>query len=155
MPDAIDTTVERVLSGADASPEAALRGLDSALEQEIAARAAVLGAAEPAWVLGAEGGGPLGLARRFIAFYTAALRRELCDAEGGCLKQKYRDLIGSEDTKTQIKQVTPGVLEALGADKDRFASPVTIGAYVALWLVRSGLEQWCAAPSDTNTQSFG
>lgn len=151
MPDQVNDAVEMVLSSGheSANPDDVLRQLDAALQQDLQSQAAVLSAEEPpAWVLsGEEGGGFGSMAGRFISFYRDALRRELCDIEGGCLKQKYRDLIGSEDTKTQVRELTPTVVETLGGDAKSLSSPITIAAYVALWLARSGLEQWCAKAS--------
>lgn len=155
MANQFDDAVDAVLSSSGADADAALRQLDDSLQQDLQAQTAVLGDTElPPWaqgdsadaapaVLGDEGGF-LGTAQRFIRFYTDALYRELCDADGGCLKAKYSDLISGTDTKEQVKKLTPGVLNALGDDQGKLVSPVTIAATVALWLARSGLEQWCA-----------
>lgn len=147
MADQFDEVVESVLGGNEqVDADDALRQLDAALQQDVQSRALVLSDEEPQpWVLGGEEGGGFGsMARRFIRFYTNALYRELCDAEKGCLKAKYSGMIESDSTKEQVKQLTPTVLDAIGDDQGKFVSPVTIAAYVALWLARSGLEQWCA-----------
>jgi hypothetical protein len=146
MTNQIDEAVEMVLSGsANFNADDALRQLDAALQQDVESQAAVLSGEDPtAWVLGGEsGGGFFSMARRFVNFYTDALSRELCDSEGGCLKEKYRNLISSDDTRKQVKDLTPTVLDTIGADKS-LLSPITIAVYVALWLSRTGLEQWCA-----------
>ena len=103
------------------------------------------GAEEPApWVLGGESGGGFGsLAQRFIGFYSDAIRREICDAEGGCLKEKYRNLIGDNVGET-VKLIAPVILEALGSKESSLSALPRVAAMLGLWLARSGLEQWCA-----------
>ena len=147
MADEVNEAVEHVLSsGLDgASENEILRQLDAELEQQMQARALVLGAEEPApWVLGGETGGGFGsIARRFISFYSTAIRREICDPAGGCLKEKYRNLIG-ENTGDTVRKIAPVILDAFGDKESALSAPATAAAMVALWLARSGLEQWCA-----------
>jgi hypothetical protein len=147
MADEVNDAVEHVLSsGLDgASENEILRQLDAELEQQMQARALVLGADEPApWVLGGETGGGFGsIARRFISFYSTAIRREICDPTGGCLKEKYRNLIG-ENVGDTVRKIAPVILDALGDKESALSAPATAAAMVALWLARSGLEQWCA-----------
>jgi hypothetical protein len=147
----VDEAVDQVLSGglAVASESEILRQLDAELQQQTQARALVLsGEAPQPWVLGGEGAGGFGsMAQRFISFYTTALHRELCDAEGGCLKDKYRQVLGGQDLQSQVKSLAPVVLAALGISASLVA-PATVAAIVALWLARVGLEQWCAAPQE-------
>jgi hypothetical protein len=147
MADEVNEAVAHVLSsGLDrASENEILRQLDAELEQQTQARALVLGAEEPApWVLGGEAGGGFGsIARRFISFYSSAIRREICDTQGGCLKEKYRNLIG-ENVGDTVTKIAPVILEALGNKESALSAPATVAAMVGLWLARSGLEQWCA-----------
>jgi hypothetical protein len=147
MADDVNEAVEQVLSGglANASENEILRQLDAELEQQTQARALVLGDEEPApWVLGGESGGGIGsIASRFINFYSAAIRREICDTEGGCLKEKYRNLIG-ENVGDTVKAIAPVVLEALGSTETTLGALPRVAAMLGLWLARSGLEQWCA-----------
>src|SRR6478672_10951322 len=106
----VNEAVAQVLSGGleNANENEILRQLDAELEQQMQARAMVLGAEEPApWVLGGETGGGFGsIARRFISFYSSAIRREICDTEGGCLKEKYRNLIG-ENVGDTVRKIAP------------------------------------------------
>src|SRR4051812_12002042 len=100
MANDINEAVEQVLGAGmgSAAENEILRQLDAELEQQTQARALVLGAEEPAaWVLGGESGGGFGsIARRFINFYSTAIRNELCDTQGGCLKERYSALIGGQ-----------------------------------------------------------
>ena len=143
----VNEAVEQVLSGGleNASESEILRQLDAELEQQTQANAMVLGAEEPApWVLGGESGGGFGsLAQRFIGFYSDAIRREICDAEGGCLKEKYRNLIG-ENVGDTVKAIAPVILEAVGSKENTLGALPRVAAMLGLWLARSGLEQWCA-----------
>ena len=151
MADDVNEAVEQVLSGGleNASESEILRQLDAELEQQTQANAMVLGAEEPApWVLGGESGGGFGsLAQRFIGFYSDAIRREICDAEGGCLKEKYRNLIGNNVGDT-VKAVAPVILEAVGSKEGSLSALPRVAAMLGLWLARSGLEQWCASNPD-------
>jgi len=148
MANDVNEAVEQVLSGGleNASEGEILRQLDAELEQQTQANAMVLGAEEPApWVLGGETGGGFGsLAQRFIGFYSEAIQREICDTEGGCLKEKYRNLIGDNVGDT-VKLIAPVILEALGSKESSLSALPRVAAMLGLWLARSGLEQWCAA----------
>ena len=148
MANEVDEAVEQVLSGGleNASESEILRQLDAELEQQTQANAMVLGEEEPApWVLGGESGGGFGsLAQRFIGFYSAAIRREICDAEGGCLKEKYRNMIGDNAGET-VKAIAPVILEAIGSKEGTLSALPRVAAMLGLWLAKSGLEQWCAS----------
>ena len=147
MADDVNEAVDQVLSAGrgNASEGEILRLLDAELEQQTQARAMVLGDEEPAaWVLGGETGGGIGsIASRFINFYSDAIRREICDAEGGCLKEKYRSFIG-ENVGDTVKAIAPVLLEALGSKETSLGALPRVAAMLGLWLARSGLEQWCA-----------
>jgi hypothetical protein len=147
MADDVNEAVEQVLSGGleNASENEILRQLDAELEQQTQARAMVLGDDEPAaWVLGGESGGGIGsIASRFINFYADAIRREICDTEGGCLKEKYRSMIGDNVGDT-VKAIAPVMLEAIGSKENSLGALPRVAAMLGLWLARSGLEQWCA-----------
>lgn len=152
----IDEAVEHTLSSGlpQAGPDEILRRLDAELQQQTEASAAVLsGAEQEPWVLGGEGAGGVGnMAQRFISFYSSALRREICDAQGGCLKEQYRQMLGGQDLRSQIKALAPVVLATLGIGASLVA-PATVAAIVALWLLRTGLEQWCAAAPQAGAAS--
>lgn len=143
--DAVDQVLRSGLAGADEN--AILRQLDAELQQQTEAQAMVLGGDEPApWVLGGEQSGGFGsMARRFLNFYGDALHREICDAQQGRLKEQYRSLMGSSDTNDKVKALAPVVFGALGLGAS-LINPAAIAAIVALWLVRIGLDQWCALP---------
>lgn len=145
----VNEAVEQVLSAGleGASESEILRQLDAELEQQTMARAMVLSGEEASpWVLGGETGGGFGsIARRFISFYSAAIQREICDTQGGCLKEQYRKLIGGESFGDQVKAIAPVILGAFGSEEKTLSAPATVAAIVALWLARTGLEQWCAA----------
>lgn len=146
MPNDIDQTVDQVLGEGleHASQAEILDRLDAELRQQTAGRAGVLGdeTATP-WLRGAAAGGSA--AQRFIAFYAAAIHREICDPEKGRLKDEYRGTIGGLALADQVKALVPYVLTALGIGAS-FVNPAAIAALVALWLIRVGLDQWCAAP---------
>ena len=152
---AVDQVLSSGLAGADESE--IVRRLDAELQQQTEAGAMVLGGDEPApWVLGGESGGGFGsMAQRFLGFYAEALRKEICDSEKGQLKDQYRSLIGSADTNDRVKAIAPVVLTAIGVGA-ALVNPAAIAAIVALWLVRLGLDQWCALPAaKTETSATG
>jgi hypothetical protein len=156
MADEVNDAVEHVLSSglASAGENEILRQLDAELEQQNQARAMVLGADEPAaWVLGGETGGGFGsIARRFISYYTNAIRNEICDTQCGCIKEKYRNLL-SGDTSEHVRNLAPAIFDTLKVNESTLSAPASVAALVALWLARVGIEQWCAeagkAPEST------
>ncbi len=146
MPNDIDQTVDQVLGeGLEHASEAQiLERLDAELKQQTSGHAAVLGAGDAhPWLGGEAAGGSA--AQRFIAFYADAIHKEICDPEKGRLKDEYRGTIGGLALADQVKSLVPYVLTALGIGAS-FINPAAIGALVALWIVRVGLDQWCAAP---------
>lgn len=143
----IDQAVEQVLGSglALASEGEILRQLDTELQQQAESQAMVLGGEEPApWVLGGDSGFG-SMAQRFINFYADALYREICDPQQGRLKDEYRSLVGGADTTGRVKALVPTVLAAIGVGAS-LVNPAVIAAIVALWLVKLGLDQWCALP---------
>jgi hypothetical protein len=144
LDDAVDQLINSGLQ--QNAPDEIVRRLDAELQQQTEASAMVLSGAEPeAWVLGGENAGGFGsMAQRFISFYSSALHHEICDPQGG-LTQKYKAMLGGQDIKSQIKVLAPVVLATLGVSATLVA-PATVAAIVAIWLLRTGLEQWCAAP---------
>ncbi|NOK64058.1 MAG: hypothetical protein GFH27_549409n32 [Chloroflexi bacterium AL-W] len=130
-----------------------LRQLDAELQQQIQARVMVLGtdASEP-WVLGGEQAGGFGsMAHRFLTFYTKSLHREICDAQTAMLKQQYRTMLGGPNLREQTKALTPIVMSVIGAGAS-LMNPSIIAVLVAIWMLRVGLDHWCAAPQQTPLQ---
>lgn len=130
-----------------------LRQLDAELQQQIQARAMVLGTDTPEpWVLGGEQAGGFGsMAHRFLTFYMEALHREICDAQTAMLKQHYRTMLGGADLRSQTKALTPIVLSVIGAGA-ALINPSIIAVLVAIWMLRVGLDHWCAAPQKTSSK---
>jgi hypothetical protein len=153
MANELDDAVEQMLSSGlnQNSPDEIVRRLDAELQQQTEASAMVLSGAEPeVWVLGGEHAGGFGsMAQRFITYYSSALHREICDPQGG-LTQQYKSMLGGQDLKSQVKTLAPVVLAAIGVSATLVA-PATVAAIVAVWLLRVGLEQWCAAPPPATT----
>lgn len=144
----IDQAVDQVLGSglATANEDEILHQLDVELQQQAESQAMVLGEEEPApWVLGGEGGNFGSMAQRFINFYADAIYREICDPQQGRLKDQYRSLIGGSDTNDRVRALVPVVLSAIGVGAS-LLNPAAIAAIVALWLVKLGLDQWCALP---------
>jgi hypothetical protein len=141
----LDDIIEQTLQDGlgEAGVSAILRRLDIELQHQVEVSA--LGGQTPeAWVVGGVAAGGFGsMSERFIAFYAAAFRRELCDAEGVGLKPRYTELLRGQDLPDQIKLLVPAILTSL-ADSVTWMVPLTVAMLVALWLVRVGLEQWCA-----------
>lgn len=158
QPNDIDQAVDQVLGNglASADEHEILRQLDVALQQQAESQAMVLGGDEPApWVLGGESGGGFGtMAQRFLSFYGDALYREICDPAKGQIKDEYRSLVGGADTKDRVKSLVPTVLAAIGIGAS-LINPAAIAALVALWLVKLGLDQWCALPRASATPPTG
>jgi hypothetical protein len=151
--DELDAAIARMVSaGLDhASTDELLQQLNDELEQQVNNPIALDAASEP-WVYGDDpvaldasaAEQPAGMARRFLGYYGAALKRELCDAEGGCLKEGYRKQLSGQDLKTNLAALAPTVLATIGASV-ALVAPAVVAAIVAVWLLRVGLEQWCAA----------
>jgi|GEM_PF-2478933 len=153
MANELDDAVEQMVNSGlqQSAPDEIVRRLDAELQQQTEASAMVLSGAEPEpWVLGGEHAGGFGsMAQRFISFYSTALHKEICDPQGG-LNQQYKSALGGQDIKSQIKVLAPVVLAAVGVSATLVA-PATVAAIVAIWLLRMGLEQWCAAPPPATT----
>jgi hypothetical protein len=148
LDDAIDQTLSSGLQ--QAGPTEILRRLEAELQQQTEASALVLSGSEPeAWVLGGQAAGGFGsMAQRFLTYYSTALHHEICNPQGGGLKDQYKQLLGGQDVRSQVRALAPVVLATLGVSASLVA-PAAVAAIVALWLLRTGLEQWCAAPPAT------
>lgn len=135
----------------DAVDEAAIiRRLDKELQQQ--SEASALGATlhdeegSSPWVLGgADAGGFGSMAQRFLSFYTDAIHREICSSDHSGLKDQYRTLMGGQSTQEQVRSLVPILINAIGASA-ALINPAAIAALVALWLIRTGLDQWCTVP---------
>ena len=151
MTSATDEAVEELVSAGltKASESEILRLLDAELQQQSEASALVSsGEAPEPWVLGGAAAGGFGsLARRFLTFYSAAMRRELCSADGAGLNTRHVELLRGQALPDQLKLIAPLVLTAF-EDSTALVVPGTVAAIVALWLVHIGVEQWCAAPAN-------
>src|SRR5262245_54284408 len=116
MTSGTDEAVEELVSAGltKASEGEILRLLDAELQQQSEASALVAGGAAPEpWVLGgATAGGCGSLAQRFLTFYSAAMRRELCAAEGGGLNTHYAEQLRGQAIPDQLKLIAPLVLTA-------------------------------------------
>ena len=144
--DIIEQTLQDGLGEAGVS--AILRRLDIELQHQVEV-SALGGQAPEAWVVGGVAAGGFGsMSERFIAFYAAAFRRELCDAEGAGLQPGYAQQLRGQDLPDQIKLLAPAIVTSL-ADSVTLMVPLTVAVLVALWLIRVGLEQWCAASQET------
>lgn len=129
---------------------AIIRRLDKELQQQ--SEASALGATlhdeegSSPWVLGgADAGGFGSMAQRFLSFYTDAIHREICNPDQSGLKDQYRTLMGGQSTQEQVRSLVPLLINAIGASA-ALINPAAIAALVALWLIRSGLDQWCTLP---------
>jgi hypothetical protein len=149
----IESAIEQTLgAGLDTQdPDQIMRTLGQELEQQSSQSVLVLSAEdEPeSWVLGAGDEGqdaPEGIAARFLRFYGDGLRKELCDVEGGCLKEQYNKILTGGDMRANLTALAPSVLAAIGASTALIA-PAVVATLVAVWLLRVGLQQWCAASS--------
>ena len=145
----LDDIIEQTLQDGlgEAGVSAILRRLDIELQHQVEV-SALGGQAPEAWVVGGVAAGGFGsMSERFIAFYAAAFRRELCD-EGGGLKPDYAQLLRGQDLPDQIKLLAPAIVTSL-ADSVTLMVPLTVAVLVALWLIRVGLEQWCAASQES------
>jgi hypothetical protein len=149
----LDEVINVTLGGLDlesVDENAIIRRLDKELQQqsEASALGATLQDGEPSspWVLGgAEAGGFGPMAQRFLAFYTDAIHREICSPDSSGLKDTYRNLLGGQSTQEQVRSLVPTLINAIGASA-ALINPAAIAALVALWLIRTGLDQWCTVP---------
>lgn len=145
----ISQAIEHVFSIglASADERELLRQLDAELQQQTHAQALVLDGGPPdPWVLGGDGGGGFGpMAQRFLNFYADAIHREICDPDKPGMKDSYRVLMGGVELQDRVKTLVPAILAAVGLTAS-LVTPAVIAVIVALWLIRVGLDHWCALP---------
>ncbi|HEU4323162.1 MAG TPA: hypothetical protein VFS21_08410 [Roseiflexaceae bacterium] len=144
----LDEAVELALHGLEEADEAAIiRRLDKELQQQTQVSATLSDTDNPSpWVLGGEEAGGFGsMAQRFLSFYTDAIHREICNADQSGLRDTYKNLLGGQSTQDQVKSLVPVLINAIGASA-ALINPAAIAALVGLWLLRTGLDQWCTLP---------
>ena len=92
--------------------------------------------------------GPIDWAERLIRQFETAVHKEICDATKGCLNDKYAKLMDSALTPKAIESVSTAVLSIVAQINPAFAVS-SVGIYIAIWLLKVGLNQWCSIASVT------
>jgi hypothetical protein len=100
------------------------------------------GAEVPEWAAGTFG--PASLARRFIGFHRRAISSQLCEPDGGGLKQEYARLLAPGAAKAGALSTISAAVLAILPVATLGAAGVTVAVYVALWLLHADLQQWCS-----------
>jgi hypothetical protein len=85
-------------------------------------------------------------ARRMLLELEAALRMELCRPNGAGLKAEYEDVLTRALTRDGIADLAAVVLRVARAVAPALAVS-TVALYVAVWLLKAGLNRWCAIPA--------
>jgi hypothetical protein len=84
-------------------------------------------------------------ASRLLQEFEAAVYKEICDPKNGCLNESYRNKLNGAMTPAGIEAVSRIVVQAVMSVNPAFAvSSVVI--YLALWILKVGLNQWCSHP---------
>jgi len=82
-------------------------------------------------------------AARMLAEFEQAVRAEICAGDGTGLNAAYRDLLDDLLTKNGIAELAALVLKLVRAISPSLAVS-TVGLYIAVWLLKIGLNRWCA-----------
>ena len=89
-----------------------------------------------------------GWARRALTELELALHMELCRPNGTGLKPAYDDILERALTREGIADLAAIVLRVARAINPALAGS-TVVLYVAVWLLKTGLNRWCALPVET------
>lgn len=85
-------------------------------------------------------------ASSILSDFESAIRKELCNTAEGKLKKEYEDILGKALKPEGIAQLAAVVLSVVRAINPVFAVS-SLGVYVAVWLLKVGLNHWCSVPS--------
>ena len=85
---------------------------------------------------------------RLIKQFVTGVHKEICDSEKGCLNDKYAKLMDSALTPDGVQSVATVVVGILTKINPAFAVS-SIAIYIALWVLKIGLNRWCAMPQNT------
>lgn len=86
---------------------------------------------------------PAPWAADMLAELELAIHAEICSARGTGLKPEYQALLDGLLTEEGIARLTAIVLE-LARAIDPALAVSSVGLYVAVWLLKVGLNRWCA-----------
>jgi len=90
-------------------------------------------------------------ARHSLTELDLALHMELCRSNGSGLKPEYDDILERALTREGIADLAAIVLRVARAINPALAVS-TVVLYVAVWLLKAGLNRWCALPVETRGQ---
>lgn len=76
----------------------------------------------------------------------AALHKEFCDPDKKALRATYEKHFASAMTADGVASVATVVTNVLAAVNPAFAVS-SVAVYLALWLVKVGMNYWCSLPS--------
>jgi hypothetical protein len=85
---------------------------------------------------------PAAWAAEMLAQLREAIHFEICAVDGSGLKAEYADALNQVLTKEGIAELAAIVLRVVRAISPSLAVS-TVGLYVAVWLLKVGLNRWC------------
>ena len=74
-----------------------------------------------------------------------AIYKEICDPQKGALKEAYQNLLDKALTTEGIEAVASVVLKIVATINPAFVVS-SVGIYIAVWLLKIGLNFWCSQP---------
>jgi hypothetical protein len=83
-----------------------------------------------------------------LAELREAIHLEICAADGTGLKDEYADALNQVLTKEGIAELAAIVLRVVRAINPAL-DVSTVGLYVAVWLLKVGLNRWCTFAAHT------
>jgi hypothetical protein len=82
---------------------------------------------------------------KMIRAFEAAIHQEICDSKKGGLNEEYQKVFKDALTKEGVASVAAVVLKIVSVVNPAFAVS-TVGIYLAMWLLKVGLNHWCTLP---------
>ena len=76
----------------------------------------------------------------------AAVYKELCDPKKGELKEAYQALLNKGLTSEGVQAVAAAVLKVVMTINPAYGVS-SVAIYLAIWLLKVGLNYWCARPA--------
>jgi len=83
-----------------------------------------------------------------IRDFKKAVHEDLCDSEKGELKEKYQDFLKKGLTIEGVSAVAAVVSKIVASINPAYAVS-TVAVYLAIWLLKVGLNSWCSRTPDS------
>ena len=85
-------------------------------------------------------------AQKTLQRIKAAIHAELCDPEKGKVKDKYLELLNKGTSKEGIASISAVITSVMVALNLAPLAVSSVILYLAIWLVKIGLNSWCSLP---------